>query len=67
MSSVYLLSLYMKKKIKIVLYNPKQKFILSSQEKRQGPLFKVSHARVSLGIDILIWSPIPTLIELDNA
>ena len=49
--------------------NPKGNFILSPQEQRQGPRFKVSSERLSLEIDIhvLILSPIPTLTEPDNA
>ena len=47
------------KKIKIALdINPKGKSILSPQEQRQGPRFKVSSERLSTEIDILIQSPI---------
>ena len=40
--------------------NPKGKFILSPQEQRQGPRFKVSSEGLSPEIDILIRSPVHT-------
>ena len=53
--------------IKLHCINPKGKFILSPQEKRRGPRFKVSSEGLSSEINILIRSPIPTLTEFDNA
>ena len=47
--------------------NPKGKFILSPQEKRQWSVFKVLSDRLSQEIDILIQSSIPTLTELEHA
>ena len=44
--------------------NPRRKFIMFPQEKRQGPQFKVSSERLSPEIDI--WSHIPKLTEPDN-
>ena len=49
--------------MKIALYNPKGKLILSLQVQRQGPRFKVSPKGLSKEIDILIQSPIQILTE----
>ena len=54
-------------KMKIAIINPKGKVILLPKEKHQGPRFKVSSERLSPEIDKIIWSPILTLTELDNA
>ena len=57
----------MKIKIALLCINPKKKFILFSQEQRQGPQFKVSSERLSPEIDISIQSPIQVLTETDVA
>ena len=52
-----------KKKRKSHYINPKGKFILLSQEQRQGPRLKVSFEGLSLEIHILIRSPIQVITE----
>ena len=41
------------------------KFILSTQEQRQGPRVKVSSEGLSAEIDILQWSPIQVQTKVD--
>ena len=52
----------MKKKIENCTIS-KENFILSPQEQRQGPQFKVSSEELSPEIEILIWSPYQVLTE----
>ena len=60
--------IYMKieKKWKLYCINPRGKCIMSPQEKRKGHWIKISLERLWPEIDILIWSPIPKLTELNS-
>ena len=54
-------------KRKLIYINPKVKLILSPQEQRQGPRFKVSSEGLSTEIDIPLPSPIQVLTKADVA